>query len=490
VVQPLDEGGQARVYRAVHPALGKDVVIKWGRRPEPGGPEARERLLREGRILAALEHPHLARVHDLGWEQGRPFLVMEHVRGRNLEQCARQQRPTPAQAAALLARVARGLAAAHQVGVVHRDVKPQNILVDESGRPRLIDFGLALVEDVWHQDAEAPGTVSGTMQFMAPEQARGETERVGPRSDLFALGGVLYFLLTGKAPFAGESLTEVLWRARACDFDRAALGAAGVPRRLAAICLRAMAADPAQRYASAAEMAAELEAFPRRRRPLAWVGAGLLLLGLLALPWVLGWWDAPPPPGGDGGRRADRGAPGAADRLALSVRVWEEDRYRDLVAVAPLRTGSELEVRVEVPAGTHAALFLFTSEGRLRLLAAQPAGASASSLRYPAEGKAARLAGPPGTELVLVCGRREGPVGLEEVRGVWGAAGAWPALPPQSVLGLQADRVVVERTHRDLVLGPGRPDPEGEVRKRLEELRRQMRQRFPLFEGLAFAHRK
>jgi serine/threonine protein kinase len=195
VIAPLDAGGQGLVYRGLHPTLGRDVVIKLSR--AAGGPADRDRLQEEGRILADLEHPNLARVYDLDVHDGRAFLVMEYVRGPHLEQFARQRPPSPRQAAALVAPVAQALAAAHRRGVVHRDVKPKNILIDEAGRPRLIDFGLARLEDAWHQAPSEEGEVAGTLAYMPPEQARDAAE-VGPRSDVFSLGGVLYFLLTGK----------------------------------------------------------------------------------------------------------------------------------------------------------------------------------------------------------------------------------------------------------------------------------------------------
>src|SRR5262245_43372107 len=160
VVSVLDRGGQALVYRAVHPTLQKDVVIKLGKQAFGADPAGRNRLLEEGRILAGLDHPHLAHVHDLDFHQDRPFLVLQYVRGRTLEQYARQETPSPRQAAGLVAAVARALAAAHRRGITHRDVKPKNVLIDEGGQPRLIDFGLAWLQDAWGDASDEPGSVS------------------------------------------------------------------------------------------------------------------------------------------------------------------------------------------------------------------------------------------------------------------------------------------------------------------------------------------
>ena len=132
---------------------------------------------------------------------------------------------------------------------MHQDVKPKNIMLDESGRPRLIDFGMARWRHAWSGSRAGPS--GGTLAFMAPEQARVEAKRIGAPSDIFGLGGVLYFLLTGKTPFGGGTRQEQWQRASQCDFDRDAMRAKGVPRRLERIVLKAMATEPGDRYASA-----------------------------------------------------------------------------------------------------------------------------------------------------------------------------------------------------------------------------------------------
>src|SRR5262249_36951724 len=166
----------------------------------------------------------------------------------------------PRAAAALVARAARAVAAAHRRGVTHQDLKPRNILVDEARQPRVIDFGLARLRHAWRDEHVPDGLVSGTIAYLSPEQARGGNSRAGPRTDVFALGAVLYYLLVGRAPFAGDGFDDSLARARQGAFDRGALRRPGVPRRLEAICLRAMAAEPEGRYATADELAADLEA--------------------------------------------------------------------------------------------------------------------------------------------------------------------------------------------------------------------------------------
>ena len=177
VIAELGRGGQAVVYRAVHPALNKDVVIKLSRAPWKGDSAERDRLLAEGRLLAELEHPGLARVFDLDFYLGRPFLVLEYVRGRNLDQQRRTAALPVSESIRVVAQVARSLAAVHRQGIVHRDVTPRNIMLDEQGQPRLIDFGLAHWRAPWEVDAEQR-SITGTIAFMAPEQANGEGDRI------------------------------------------------------------------------------------------------------------------------------------------------------------------------------------------------------------------------------------------------------------------------------------------------------------------------
>jgi serine/threonine protein kinase len=286
VVGELDSGGQADVYRAVHPTLPRDLAIKIAH--EPGAID-RSLLRADAEILCELDHPNLVRVYDLDVHDGRPFVAMEFVKGRNLHQVAEQAPPSPGQAASWVAEIAPALDYVHRHGVVHQDIKPGNIMLDESGRPRLIDFGMARWRHAWSSHRAGPS--GGTLAFMAPEQARGEAKRVGQASDIFALGGVLYFLLTGKVPFGGATRQEQWGRASQCDFDRGALRAKGVPRRLERIVLKAMAAEPEDRYTSAVEMANALDDFVRSPRWLAIEAAAVLLAALAVMLWS--WWPRP-----------------------------------------------------------------------------------------------------------------------------------------------------------------------------------------------------
>jgi predicted Ser/Thr protein kinase len=282
VVGRFPRTGQAEVYRVVHPGLGRDLVLKLARHPvELGG---RSEIIEEGRALASLEHRHLVRVYDQDFLDDRPYLVMEFIRGRTLDQLAEDAGLSPRRAAALVAKVAGAVGYAHRHGIVHRDIKPTNILVDETGEPRLIDFGMARLRHAWSDD---PGRPGGTFAFMAPEQARidspAEQAKVGPRSDVFALGAVLYWLLTRRAPFPGQDWRESMDRAGRCDFDLAALNRRRIPRRLRRIGLKAMAADPADRYPSAESLQKALRRYLVLPKVLAVLGVvcAVTLLGRL-----------------------------------------------------------------------------------------------------------------------------------------------------------------------------------------------------------------
>jgi tRNA A-37 threonylcarbamoyl transferase component Bud32 len=483
VLDVLGRGGQADVFRALNPALGREVVIKLGRRASEWDREDRERLLAEGKMLAELDQPCLARVHDLDFHEGHPFLVMEYVRGRTLRQHAEEQRPTSRQAAALVAQLARALAVAHRRGIVHQDLKPTNVLIDEAGRPHVIDFGMARLVHAWADRRLQPE--GGTAAYMAPEQARGESERITPRSDIFALGGILYYLLTGRAPFGGGSWAEQLDRAGRCDFDRSALRAAKTPRRLEAICLRAMAAEPGERHAGVEELATDLERYVSRPRRAA------LLAGVIAVT-VLAWpiWKALHSRAID-----DTPRPQVEVRLPadpLSVRLLRKERYYDLknaqklAGVAPLRNGDELKINVPAPPGLFASLFLIGSTGQVEHLADAAPG---ELLNYPpGAGTYKALDNRPGTEALLVCWRRSGPVGVEELRTLWESA-PWPALAETSVLRLDRDGVEVVQKGRPF--GPTRAhsDPEGDIRARLERLRLRLHDRVDFLTGIAFAHK-
>ena len=473
IIARLGAGGQATAYRAVHPDLGQDVVLKVSHLAlVPGSPES-QRLVSEGRILAGLRHPGLARVFDLDLSEGRPFLVMEYVPGRSLEQAGRQERLPPREAARLVAALARAVAHAHARGVAHLDIKPGNVLLAEDGSPRLLDFGLSRSRSAWIDRPDDTTEVSGTLAYMAPERTTGAPGQSLERADLFGLGGVLYFLLAGQPPFCGKTSSEVWERVHAGEWERAPLEQPGIPEPLRRACRKCLATDPAGRYGSAQALAADLERFacgPLISRRAAIAGAGLLAAAGLA-SWL---------------RFAAAGKPLLPPDPRLRLLVWNGQRYGDVIRHLPLETGDEVRLETERPAGFHAVLLWIDSDGIVHELLVAEAGAE---MVYPASGHAVPIKGRPGTELILLCARRGGPVDIERLRDTLAGVRDWPALPGSSVLRLGRDGVTVENTGR----GPGaarrRDDPEGEVAERLRQLGAELHERCEVLVGIAVSHR-
>jgi serine/threonine protein kinase len=315
VVQRLGQGGQAEVFRAVHRHLpGRDVVIKWARASLPEA--AQRQLLAEGTVLARLEDPGLVRVYDVDTHEGRPFVVMEYVPGRNLQQQLKQGLPAPRAAADLVAQIAHTLDQVHRQGVYHRDLKPSNILIDVAGRPRVVDFGLALLDQPWEPAIRRAGDLSGTLPYLSPEQARGETDRIGARTDVFGLGCILYAVLTGRSPYVGDDPTTLLAQAAQGQIPAPRQLNPRIPRALDRICRKALARDPGERYASAGQMETALRRYLRRRMLAVILGVTVLLIAaVMALVSILPK------------RPASSASPVIARRLKgdLLVRIWSLD---------------------------------------------------------------------------------------------------------------------------------------------------------------------
>jgi serine/threonine protein kinase len=305
IVDEIARGGMGTVYRAVDRELGRDVALKVASRPGAGA-LAEERLLREARVLARLEHPGLVPVHDVGTlPDGRLFYAMKRVRGRRLDEHFAAEPSIPARLRTF-ERICETVAFAHAHGVIHRDLKPENVMVGPFGEVLVLDWGVARLRDddgpALTAPADAPtpapgltaeGTVLGTPGYMAPEQARGDVERTDERADVYALGAILYYLLTDAAPPPSGPAGSPRRRNPS------------VPRPLDSICGRALAAEPSARYASVQALSADVSAFlsgrpvvAHREGPLEWASRQasryrtplLLIAAYLAMRAALLFW--------------------------------------------------------------------------------------------------------------------------------------------------------------------------------------------------------
>jgi serine/threonine-protein kinase len=254
VLRKLGSGGMADVYLAEDQELGRRVALKMLNDRHASDDQFVERFRREAQSAAGLNHPNIVSIFDRGHAEGTYYIAMEYLDGRTLKELLIRNGPTPVPIAIDYARQIIGaLAFAHRNGIVHRDIKPHNIVVGSDGRLKVTDFGIA--RSGASQMTEA-GSIVGTAQYLSPEQARGAP--VDPRSDLYSLGIVVYEMLTGKVPFTGDTPVEIAMKHLSAVPDPPSELREGIPHELDAVVMRALAKDPEQRYGSAEEMDADL----------------------------------------------------------------------------------------------------------------------------------------------------------------------------------------------------------------------------------------
>jgi serine/threonine protein kinase len=307
IEEKLGEGGMGVVYRARDLELNRNVAVKF-LSEDAATPERRRRFQQEAQTASSLNHPHILTVHEAGTEAGQDYLVTEYVDGWTLREWVRHEQPSVRQIVDLVVTIADALASAHEAGIVHRDIKPQNILVSRRGFAKLADFGLAkLLERHSENETETvtvqtrPGMIVGTISYMAPEQVSGKP--ADSRADIFSFGVVLYEILTGQRPFSGKSDTEMAMSI--LHRPPVPLGELrpDVPYELRMIVEKALEKEPGDRYQSARELTVDLRRFQRmpisgtariatppqqpRRRWIAAIVLGCVLLSAAVLLWYL-----------------------------------------------------------------------------------------------------------------------------------------------------------------------------------------------------------
>jgi serine/threonine-protein kinase len=262
LVRELGRGGMGVVYEAVQEPPGRVVALKVILAGEFASPTDIARFQAEAEVIAGLDHPHIVPVYEVGTHGGRHYFSMKRLDGGTLTEHLDGYRDAPRRSAELVATIARAVHHAHQRGVLHRDLKPGNILLDEEGRPYVGDFGLARRIDL-DSDLTRTSMLVGSPPYMAPEQAGGRRAEIRTATDVYGLGAILYALLTGRPPFRGETPLETIEQVRERTPKPPSALNPLVDRDLQTVCLKCLEKDPARRYESARELAEDLERWQR-----------------------------------------------------------------------------------------------------------------------------------------------------------------------------------------------------------------------------------
>lgn len=423
----IGRGGMASVWRATDTVLERTVAVKRLHARLHDDPELAERFRREGHAVARLSHPNLVRLLDQGQEGDEPFLVFELVEGRDLKTMIRRDGRLPVEVAtSICAQVARAVGAAHDAGVVHRDIKSHNVLVTPEGEAKLTDFGIARIVEAEGANLTKTGIVMGSSDYLAPEQAEGR--EVDARGDVYSLGVVLFEALTGKLPFSGDNPVAVATKHVYESAPNPRSLVSEIPKSIAAACLRALAKKPSERFATANAFARALEGHGgdtaiaayvdattgrlrpvrsrRRRVPLAAAaGVAVVVVGGL-VGWQAGLF------GGGGDQRAPAPAPSLAitvvdhdpppgdgiehsEQVALATdgdlnTAWTTERYK--AADLGGKGGVGLLVRLSTPAPVSGVRLSSSTPGGAVQILGEPGGVSGR----PVIGAGGRL--PQGTE--------------------------------------------------------------------------------------------
>jgi tRNA A-37 threonylcarbamoyl transferase component Bud32 len=270
LVEEIARGGMGVVWKARQSSLNRDVALKMIRAGALASPEEVERFLREAEAAANLQHPNIVAIHEVGEHGGQHYFSMDYVAGRDLGALVKEGPLSPQSAARYVKIIAEAIHFAHQRGTLHRDLKPQNVLIDAADQPRITDFGLAkFIKD--DSRMTQPGVVMGSPSYMPPEQAEGRNGDVGPPSDVYSLGAILYELLTGRPPFRGATALATMREVMEVEPVAPRKLKADIPLDLETICLKCLEKSQSARYPTARALAEELDRFlkgePIQARP-------------------------------------------------------------------------------------------------------------------------------------------------------------------------------------------------------------------------------
>jgi WD40 repeat protein/serine/threonine protein kinase len=257
----VGRGGMGIVYKAYHPPTQRTVALKCLKSGDLASDHDVQRFQAESQAVLRLNHPNIVSVFDVGTQDGIPFFAMSFVEGETLSRKLRQGPWEPRASATLAETLARALAYAHQQRVIHRDLKPGNVLIGSDGQPKITDFGLAKVSQDDCSELTVTGDVLGTPKYIPPEQAAGRVREIGPASDIYSLGAILYCLLTGRPPFEAATLQETLKQVIESEPVPPTQLNSGVPKQLETICLKCLEKSPSRRYGSAEQLAEDLRRY-------------------------------------------------------------------------------------------------------------------------------------------------------------------------------------------------------------------------------------
>ena len=408
VKEELGRGRFGTVYRAHDPDIDRDVAIKIARESAGSESSAFEAFCHEAKSAARVRHPNIVTVLDFGRaEDGRPFIVFDYVAGKTLLQRIADQDYTLPEAVAWIAALADALHAAHKKGLVHRDVKPGNVLVDEDNVPRLTDFGLARLDDHFFLDDRK--AIVGTARYMSPEQANQRADWASSASDIYSLGIVLYELLCKRVPFRSMLLKDLLEEVKSRPPDAPRVYNDQIPPRLEQVCLKALSKKPADRPKTAGDMACQLRAAikpPSNRLVL--IAAGLSLAAIVVVSIFLAQHDTPSPT-----------VPLLiVEDLAIDVKPLDKNQFFPLPERLP-HAGDGMQMYVELNRDAHVYLMLYRSNGERQLCwPPDPDSADRGRTRYLSypEEKDEWLVAPDNRGVMLVMvGARENPLAPEEI---------------------------------------------------------------------------